>query len=184
MLGDTLNRIRGGISAKNVLGSAAGSFGLPAGIGLVASGGEPRGAWEGLKGGLAGGLSGGLKGAIGFGALGALAGVGLASGGGRMAMLQFARKYGLGIGERAASGIVKAGFVQNASQAPRFARAAIMEVFRKRNPAYNVIGTAALAGFSGGMLGGSALGGVTGAWAAGKNVRASIAYNQFGGIGL
>lgn len=177
------------VKSKATLGGLAtygvGALGTPAAIGFLSSGGEPRGAWEGMKGGAGGAFSGLLTGALIGGAVGAGLGLGLSSKSGRKWLFRqvksLAPKYGASIHPYAKVMLPELGMI-TPDMMPEVAIDTMRGFMRASVPEYGLLGGVAGGGI--GALGGSALGMITGAWSAGRNVRASTPYNQFSGIGL
>jgi len=179
-VGGALAFMRSTFTPRRILTEMAVSGGIAGGVGFVGSGGEPRGAVAGIGGGLKGSITGGIKGALALGAVGAAVGLGLTTPYGRQAIKGFAEKHAMWFGSRipkmAINPIAHGGSGVNAflSYAEQFGTMG----------AGSMVGMGAAAGAMAGVSIGSPIGGLLGAWSAGRNVRASTAYNNFSGIGM
>jgi len=167
-------------------GAAVGAAPL-AGIGLLASGGNPRGAWHGVWGGLSGGVSGAAVGMLGLGLAGAGAGALIASSPfARAAVSNFIRKHGPGLlskglgGAKSFQGYAISDIVGGTAN---FFSKSSMEGLAQGSMGGISVVSGAIGGFTG-VVAGSIIGGARGAWHAGRNIKASEAYNSFGAIGL
>lgn len=171
--------MRSTFTPKRILTSMAVGGSVAGGLGFVGSGGEPRGIVSGIGGGMKGSISGGLKGALALGAVGAAAGLGMSTTAGRSMFLRAVRNNAGWLGSKIPQTVLHA--IGDTS-----GRTAVRRI--GKNFANAPIHTlAALGGLAGGMAGlaiGDTVGGVLGAWSAGRNIRSSTAYNNFSGIGM